>query len=221
MSIEITDALVLTAVERAVRHEGDAVPTWAVYEHVGVEKRSRAARLVRAQLEALEGSALEHGRRHGIDIWLLTRSGQRRLARLRGKGTVPELPESPQHQAWRHARTLAAERIEGFWLAVRAAVEEASELLDVPRPGPPGPDAPDAVPGPPSDVWFELSDRLRDACRRLGSASYCLWEWREPIDAKADVDDHRDPSDDAYTREERAKRQARRRGRRNTQLWHH
>jgi hypothetical protein len=46
-----------------------------------------------------------------------------------------------------------------------------------------------------SDRWFELARRLRGACWSLGSATYCLYEWAEPDDARADIDDYRDPAD--------------------------
>jgi ribosome-binding protein aMBF1 (putative translation factor) len=212
-TIEITDVLTLAAVERAVRHEQRgtprAVPTWAVYEHVGVSSRSRAGRCVRVQLTALDGSALTRGKRHGVETWELTGTGKRRLSRLRAKGKLPELPESPQRRVWREAQALAEQRVEGFRTALLEDVQRAHELL-----GPPD------VPGRTgSDVWFELGERLQQECRRLASATYCLCEWREPDDTRADVDDHTDPGDRALNAKERAKRQARRAGRRNTRLW--
>jgi ribosome-binding protein aMBF1 (putative translation factor) len=210
---EINDVLVLAAVDRAVRHEPRgtprAVPGWAVYEHVGVSSRSRAGRCVRAQLTALDGSALSHGKRHGVETWELTAAGRRRLSRLRAKGRLPELPESPQHRAWREAHAEAGQRVEGFRTALLDDVQRARELLaSTPTPGRPS-----------SDVWFELGERLQQECRRLASATYCLGEWREPDDTRADVDNHTDPGDRALDAKERAKRQARRAGRRNMRLW--
>jgi hypothetical protein len=70
-----------------------------------------------------------------------------------------------------------------------------------------------------SDVWFELAEELRAAARRLGSATYCLHEWMEPSDARADIDDHISPADWALDPSERRRREARRAGRRNTRLW--
>lgn len=212
-TIEITDVLTLAAVERAVRHERTgpqrAVPAFAVYEHLGVSSRSRAGRCVRAQLAALDGSGLSRGKRHGVETWELTRAGKRRLSRLRAKGELPELPESPQHRAWREARALAEQRIGGFWHMLLDDVQRAHDLLARP-----------AVPGrSESDVWFELGERLHRESRRLASATYCLSEWCEPDDARADVDHHTDPGDRALDAKERAKRQARRAGRRNTRLW--
>jgi len=46
----------------------------------------------------------------------------------------------------------------------------------------------DADPPADSDAWFQLGESLRPACRRLGSAVHCLWEWQEPDDAHADID---------------------------------
>jgi hypothetical protein len=219
----ITDVLVLAAVDRAVRHSREgiprSVPVWAVYEHAGVSRRSRAARRVRAQLAAMDGSGLQRSRRSGLETWELTHAGKRRLSRLRAKGRLPELPESPQHRSWREARALAEERIDGFRFAVLDAVEHAHELLKVPVPAPMGIDASGGVFGSPSDAWFEMGETLANASKRLASASYCLWEWPEPDDAWADVDDRSDPCDKAFDPEQRAKRHARRAGRRNPRLW--
>jgi ribosome-binding protein aMBF1 (putative translation factor) len=210
---EITEALTLAAIDRAVRHRPPGthrgVPRWAVYEHVGVSSRSRAARLLRAQLAALDGSMLVRGKRHGVETWELTRAGRRRLSRLRAEGELPELPESPQHRAWREARALAEQRIEGFRAALLHDVTRAHALLG----SPPGPGQ------PPSDVWFELGERLHQGSKRLASATYCLYEWDEPDDAHADVDDHTDPSDKASDLKQRVERRVRRAGRRNTRLW--
>jgi hypothetical protein len=41
----------------------------------------------------------------------------------------------------------------------------------------------------PSDEWFKLAPRLENDCWRLASATYCLREWPEPDDARADVDE--------------------------------
>jgi ribosome-binding protein aMBF1 (putative translation factor) len=212
-TIEITDVLVLAAVERAVRHERRGTPravsAWAVYEHVGVSSRSRAGRCVRAELTALDGSVLSRGKRHGVETWELTAAGRRRLSRLRAKGRLPGLPESPQHRAWREAHAMAEQRVEGFRAALLEDVRRAHELLGSPH-------APRRTG---SDVWFELGERLQQECRRLASATHCLCEWREPDDTRADVDNHTDPGDTALDAKERATRQARRAGRRNMRLW--
>lgn len=84
-------------------------------------------------------------------------------------------PESPQHRKWRHSRTLAGNRIAGFREALRMSMAEVGALLDAEQ--------------TPSDTWFEFGKRLSAECRRLGSATYCLFEWAEPDDARADVDE--------------------------------
>lgn len=47
-----------------------------------------------------------------------------------------------------------------------------------------------------SDAWFSIAERLQAACWRVGSATHCLREWREPDDARVDVDDRCDAGDD-------------------------
>jgi hypothetical protein len=182
----VPDELVLAAVERAARHRArdtSAVPAWAIVDHLGLPRRSRR---VRAQLDALEGAgSLERSRRHGIPMWQLTPAGRQRLTRARHAGSVPELPESPQHRAWWQARTLAGQEIERLHLSARDDVEAAADLLDAL--------VFNVSPRPSSDTWFELGERLALSLRRLGSASYCLSEWAEPDDAHADIDDHSDP----------------------------
>ena len=225
VDVVVSDVLVLAAIDRAERHssrgrEARGVPVWAVLRHLDVASRSKRAREVRAQLDALEAAgSLERSRRHGAVVWVLTSRGRRRLSRGRRAGRVPALPESPQHRAWREARGLAEHRIDEYRRGVLEAVEHAQGLLDVPAPGPPVPDTPEAVPGSASDAWLEVGEQLLQACRRLASASYCLWEWREPDDSRADIDDYGGPCDGAFDAERRAERAARRRGRRNPLLW--
>ncbi len=196
---EIPDVTVLAAIDRAERHRGrQGVPVWLIFEHLGIPRRSRR---VRAQLQALvEGGSIEQRREHGVDVWVLAPSGR---SGLRGAGRV-DLPESPQHRQWRNARTLAAQEIERFRVAMGDLATEASALLG-------------DTPG--SDAWFELAERLQRAARRLGSATYCLHEWMEPDDDRADIDDHVSPADLSLAPRERQRRQARRAGRRNTRLW--
>jgi ribosome-binding protein aMBF1 (putative translation factor) len=219
------DVLVLAAVDRAERHRGSkvdppGVPVWGVFGHLGVAARSRRARQVRERLDELVAAgALERLRRHGTTVWTVTRAGRRRLARARRAGRLPGLPESPQHRAWREARELAGERIDGFRLDMLEELEHAGELLDADMTVAAGRVAPGVLGGSASDAWFEVAERLQRACRRLGSVSYCLWEWQEPDDARADVDDHSDPCDRAFDGKQRDRRFARRHGRRNTRLW--
>ncbi len=200
MSItQIPDVTVLAAIDRAECHRGRAdVPVWLIFEHLGIPRRSR---LVRTQLQSLaQDGAIEQRRAHGVDVFALAANGRRRL---QGAGPV-DLPESPQHRAWRNARMLAGQEIERFRESLGDALKEASALLD-------------DTPG--SDAWFEMAEELRAAARRLGSATYCLHEWMEPSDDWADIDDHISPADWVLDPSERQRRQARRAGRRNTRLW--
>jgi len=194
----IPDDAVL-AVERAARHRGrSGVPVWLIFEHLGIPRRSRR---VRVQIQALvEQDALRQTRAHGVVLWEMTPSGRRRLART----LLVELPESPQHQAWRNARALAQQEIGRFRDALRSVMEEAAALLDE---------------GGTSDLWFDLAERLRLSARRLGSATYCLSEWAEPDEGVADLDEHVDAADGLLRPDERQRRRALRAGRRNTRLW--
>jgi hypothetical protein len=63
-----------------------------------------------------------------------------------------------------------------------------------------------------------MATRLRTAAWRLGSATYCLWQWSEPTDDRADIDDHTMLGDELGD-DERAHCRQRRTGRRNTGLW--
>jgi ribosome-binding protein aMBF1 (putative translation factor) len=216
---------VLAAVDRAERHrvpevDPPGVPVWSVLEHLAIPRRSRRARQVRGRLDELVAAgSLECSRRHSVTVWSVTRAGRRRLTRARRAGRLEVLPESPQHRAWRDAQELAAERVEGFRLDVLEELEHAGELLDAEMAVAAGRVAPEVLGGSLSDAWFEMAERLQRACRRLGSASYCLWDWREPEDTRADVDDHRDPRDRVFDPKQRERRVARRHGRRNTALW--
>jgi hypothetical protein len=127
---EVSDGLILEAVDRAVHHEQDEVLTPVLAER------------------------LESGR---------------------DAGEVDDLPESPQHRAWRHARVKAAVRIEGFRQDLNDAVAEANRLLDQFRPVL-------------AREWFEVSERLGLASWRL--ATSCLTEWPEPGDAYPDMDEN-------------------------------
>jgi hypothetical protein len=203
--------LVLAAVDRAVRHgprHGTDAPRWSILEHLEIPRRSRGARLVTPQLERLEASGLlqRSRRRGGAPGWSPTASGLRRLRDHRLAGCAEELPESPQHRAWRGARTAAAQEIERFRRRLEALLDEAEGLLQ-------------ADPPPSSDAWFALAESLRDAVRRVGSATYCLREWVEPDEQCADIDEHTDPADERLDPAERVRVRARRLGRRNVWLW--
>ncbi len=205
-----SDELVLAAVERAARHQArdtPAVPVWAILEHLSVPRRSAAARHVRSRLAVLHAAGrLALSRRHGVPTWALTGSGSQRLRRARRDGGVGPLPESPQHREWRNARTAASQEIERFREGLRERLAQAVLLLDAEQP-------------PHSDAWLELAEELQRACRRVASASHCLYEWTEPDDESADVDEHVEPDDARLDEHERARRRARRAGRRNIRLW--
>jgi hypothetical protein len=205
-----SDQLILAALERAARHrarETQAMPVWAIYEHLDIPQRSASARHVRARLEVLLAAGrLERSRHHGVPSWELTSSGIRQLRRARRAGTVAALPDSPQHRAWRGARIAAAQEIGRFRAGLSEALKEADSLLGMDVPAP-------------SDAWFELSERLQRACWLVGSASYCLREWSEPQDARADIETHLEAGEERLAPEVRARRRYRRVGRRNTRLW--
>jgi hypothetical protein len=195
----IPDAMILAAIERAVLHRGrPGAPIWMILEHLGLPRR---ARRVRPQIRALaDAGALATSRVHGVALWSLTAAGRGQLRRAGDVG----LPESPQHQAWRAARALAEQEIERFRSAMADVLAEATALVD-------GSGS--------SDGWFEMANRLRTAAWRLGSATYCLWQWSEPADDRPDIDDHSMASDVLLGDVECARRRHRRSGRRNTNLW--
>ncbi len=202
----IPDRLILAAIDRAIRHRGEErhAITGSVYEHLAVRSRSGAARHVHQRLLALEeAEAVERSSRHGFIAWGLTRNGRRRLNRAQRSGAV-ELPESPQHRAWRDAKTLAGQEIERFREALRDAITEALELVDS---------------EPDSDALFALAERLHSELRRLASAIYCLNEWAEPDDAHPDTDERLTPAEQKLDRAHRARLRAQRAGRRNIWRW--
>lgn len=175
----VADAHVLAAIERAERHRGrgrePGVLRSVLAEHLGFVHSSWTTRRLRPQLDALRSAELlSDVRRHGLDLLVLTGAGRRSLAKARRSGTIA-LAESPQHRRWRHSRALAGERIDGFRQRLRATLDEARTLLDATE--------------APSDEWFRLASHLEKACWRLASAMYCLREWPEPDDVRADVDE--------------------------------
>jgi hypothetical protein len=205
-----TDELVLAAIERAARHQArdaPAVPGWAVLEHLDIPRRSTAARRVRERLAAMHQAGwLEHSRRHSVPVWALSSTGRSKLRSARRAGTLAPLPESPQHRNWRAARTAAGQEIERFRADVCELLDVTATLLSAHTP-------------PESDTWLELAEELQHACQRLASASYCLFEWAEPSDAHADIDEHVEPADALLDARERMVLRARRAGRRNIRLW--
>jgi hypothetical protein len=204
----ITDDLILAALDRAECHHGyQGAPRWAILEHLSITPQSKKGRAVKAQLPKLgQAGLIKPGRQYGVEQWILTPKGRKYLAQI--PEATASLPESPQHRNWRDARDAAEQEIEDFYLRLRDCVDAAADLLSMPMP-----------PGASSDEWFEIGELLHRACRRLGSATYCLHEWAEPPEDQADPDDGTDPSDDRYPDDERKRRQARRKGRRNTRSW--
>ncbi len=209
-SREPGEELILAALERAVRHRiGDAraAATWSILDHLAVPRRSGDARRVKAALARLHrGALIERSHPHGVAAWELTPAGWRRLRRAVRAGSVPPLPESPQHREWRNARTTAAHELDRFAAALRVRLQDAALLLEAGNPVA-------------SDAWFELAAALQRSCRRLGSANHCLHEWAEPSEETADLDTRIDPGDERLAPEERHRRRARRSGRRNVRLW--
>jgi hypothetical protein len=205
-SDRIPDGLLLAAARRAEIHRGGepGVAHSTIKAHLGLPHSAWTTRQLRPQVDALiEAGLLERGRRYGVDTLGVTPKGRRRLSALRSAGKLGALPEAPQHRHWREARELAAEHIDALRGDVQAALDEAGRLVY-------------ARSDADSDAWFEMSERLRLAAWRVGSATYCLREWAEPDDAKADTDDRLDPDEKRLDRVEQVQRRARRQGRRNT-----
>jgi hypothetical protein len=211
------DELLLAAVERAERHRtvrGELAGTGEVMgvrlsrivDHLGFIHGSWTTRRLRPHLIALgDAGMLKYGRRHGIIVWELTGRGRNRVSRARRAGRVGDLPESPQHRAWREARGAAAVRIGEFHATVLRSADEVGRLL--------------SEDSAHSDDWFELGEHLQRACRQLGSATHCLREWGEPDERRADIDSYIEPEDRCLPPGERNRRRSRRRGRRNVRNW--
>jgi hypothetical protein len=203
--------LVLAAVERAQRHRaaaGAGASRREIDAHLELRPRTAAARAAHATLQRLTAQgALRRERRRGVWAWSVTASGRAWLARASRASAFAALPESPQHRAWRDARARAASALDLLVERLRRDLRDAARLLAAPEDG------------ARSDAWFELAERLSRDAWRVGSATYCLHEWPEPPEARADVDTRREPADESLPRAERERRRARRAGRRNLALW--
>jgi hypothetical protein len=199
----VPDDLILAAVARSERHRSRKTITRPnIHAQLSIPSRSGEVRHIKARITVLtDEGCLKQSRRRGVDFWTLTPKGRRRLKRANVESL---LPESPQHREWRNATTLAAQEIEGMRENLRATLAEARGQIDA-----------DAS----SDVWFELSARLQRTSWLVGSATYCLREWVEPNDERADTDERSDPSDAGLSRKQKARRVFRRAGRRNFRLW--
>jgi DNA-binding PadR family transcriptional regulator len=200
-SDRISDALILAAIKRARLHQGrldEGVALSQIKEHLALPHNGWTTRQIQPQLERMEAAGLiVREWRHSRTLWSVTPQGRRQASPFR------DLPESRQHRVWREARELAVERIDELRGDVQAALDEAGRLVY-------------ARSDADSDAWFEMSERLRLAAWRVGSATYCLREWVEPVDAKADTDERLRPDEKRLDRAEQAQRRARRQGRRNT-----
>lgn len=143
-------------------------------EHLGFARTSATTRKLRPQVARLVGAGLvETGQRYANPVWRLTSDGRKQVAKARRKREALELPESPQHRAWRHARANAGRRSGRLREQLRSSVGEAAVLLD---------GCGD------SDAYFRLRHRIGPQLEQLGAAVYCLREWPEPDDAVADID---------------------------------
>lgn len=178
----VDDILILAAAERAALHEQEeTVLTSVLTEHLGFAAVPATNKHLWPRLEELRREGLlTVAERRGEPFWGLTTVGRERLEAEREAGRAGELPESPQHRAWWHARVEAAVRIEGFKEELILAAEEADRLINQYRPVM-------------SEEWFALSERLRRASWCMASATYCLTEWPEPDDAMPDLDENPGP----------------------------
>ena len=148
--IEPSNIAILAAVERAARHgRSDEVRTETVIEHLGFVPEKGVLGPLRHRLDNLRNYGdLTRAARGDGESWVLTSEGRKRLDKSYAAGEVGELPESPQHRAWREARVQAALRIEGFETELGRLLEEAANLIQQP------------LPRPHSSKWFSLGQRL-------------------------------------------------------------
>jgi DNA-binding PadR family transcriptional regulator len=175
-------AMILAAFARAELHterKDMGLGFWQPIQHLGFKHSPWTTRRLRPTIERMEAEGLVvRSRRLGIQMWALTSRGRRRLTRARAAGEVGPLPEAPQHRRWKEAREAASKRIGEFQADLRSTVDEIVNLLDG-----------DELAAD-SETWFTISERLR-TCWLLGSATYCLREWPEPDDSKADIEKDR------------------------------
>jgi hypothetical protein len=205
----LPDDTLLAAVDRADRHDPhqfhrsrDGAPLREIAEHLGLRAGGWTSRRLREQLESLAtAEVLTVARRDRTLLWASTDTGRERLAFLSPCELDRALPESPQHREWRLAREAAAEHMEELYAQLRRELGDASGLLSRPRCAD-------------SDSWFALATRLSRTSMLVGSATHCLYEWREPSDATADIDLYEDPGDEQLTEFERKRRRSRRGGHR-------
>jgi hypothetical protein len=167
----IPDEKVLAAVCRAQLHMqiSEGAPLPRIKQHLGLRHTGWTTQQLRPQIDALVAAGLlTHVWRRSRDWWKVTPPGKRRAA------PFSELPESPQHSAWRRARVLAEQEIERVWTRALGCVEKAEDALNDSKPT--------------ASAYRALGDRLKVAFEDLASATYCLNEWPEPDDEHADVE---------------------------------
>jgi hypothetical protein len=125
-----SDGLILAAIDRAYRHRQTStpgVPRWEVLEHLGIGKRTHAARTVTRRVDALTNDhLLERHKRNGILFWLLTGRGRRQMLKANAAG---ELPEPPQHRRWRETLDSARGQLDQGRHTLETALGETSALL--------------------------------------------------------------------------------------------
>ena len=177
------DELVLAAIDRAARHRHPdlrpGIPIAILKEHAGLSWGGWSTLQLRPQLERLEAAGLVRlFKSSSRVVWSLTDTGQQRLDDVRAAGKLDPLPEAPQHRRWRQAREAAHTEIDQLHTDLGVLLDEAAQLHQ-------------ATSQPSSGAWLDLAGRLGNACKWLGSATYCLHEWPEPDDATADVTDRR------------------------------
>lgn len=173
-----SEGLLLAAIDRAYRHrrraENPGVRLASVKEHLGLASGSASTRRLRPIWDRLHADCLiEPSGPRGQSLWRLTSAGVERLQAVRQRGML-ELPESPQHRDWREARRVASEQITSFRDELRMALADTADLLVI-----------EPVTEP--DSWREAGERLQRACSHVGWAVYCLREWAEPDDSRADI----------------------------------
>jgi hypothetical protein len=166
----------LAAIERAERHHRTStVSANSVAEHLGFKPSGTTTSKLRPTLEQLiaEGAVVRL-RRRSREVWGLTAPGRQRLARVARARRLPVLPESPQHKEWRHYRTHASDTIELLREQLSETLQQAATLLN--------------RDGALAEDWRCVGRDLRVGCSQLATATYCLYEWREPDDTRSDRD---------------------------------
>ena len=172
---------VLAAVERAARHQTQRTRRGPRVVGPRTPGRSRALRRraprARSAWSTMPPPACSSARsRHGVPTWELTSSG-RSLRRARSAGELCRRCRSRRSTG--RGATRAAPPPRSSSASARACARACS--------GPSCCSTPSArrtrMP------WLELAQELQRSCRRVASASHCLYQWSEPDDEHADVDE--------------------------------